>query len=199
MKKILLISGLCCILAGGAFAQKNPFFTIGPKIGINHSNILFDKSSPGKDGIQGYQAGAFMRLGILKTYIQPEAYYNFKSTSIAIDDGSGTTQFAGHIKFNQIDVPVLLGSKIVNAKIFNIRIFAGPMVSFLLKDENSIKNYDLNNYDFNNKIWGGQAGLGFDVGNVTVDLRYQTKLSRINKMISGPESMLHLSAGIKLF
>jgi hypothetical protein len=73
------------------------------------------------------------------------------------------------------------------------------MVSFLLKDENSTKNYDPNQYDFNNKIWGGQAGLGLDIGNITVDLRYQTKLSRISSMISGPESMLHLSAGIKLF
>ncbi|CAN5217130.1 hypothetical protein BH23BAC1_BH23BAC1_13770 [soil metagenome] len=199
MKKILLIGGLCCIIAGSAFAQKSPFFTVGPKIGINHSNILFNNSSPGKDGIQAYQAGAFVRFGFFKTYIQPEAYYNFKSTSIAIDDAGGSTNFAGHIKFNQIDVPVLLGSKIIDAKVFNIRFFAGPMVSFLLKDENSTKNYDPKNYDLNNKIWGGQAGLGFDIGNVTLDLRYQTKLSRISKLISGPESMLHVSAGIKLF
>jgi hypothetical protein len=199
MKKLSMMVVFCCLLAGSSFAQKNPFFTIGPKFGINYSNILSDRSSPDTDGILAYQAGAFARLGFMKTYVQPEAYYNFKSTSIAFDDGSGATNFSGQIRFNQIDVPVLLGSKIINAKIFNLRFFAGPMVSFLLKDENSTKNYDPNQYDFNNKIWGGQAGLGLDIGNITVDLRYQTKLSRISSMISGPESMLHLSAGIKLF
>lgn len=201
MKKILLTLIVVCIIATGSYAQKTPFFTAGPKIGTHHSNFLSKDHSFGKDGIQGYQAGAFMRIGFFKTYIQPEAYYNFKSTRLNINDHStdGSTGFSGQLKFNNIDVPLLIGTKLIDAKVFNLRFFAGPMVSFLLKDENSIQNYKPENYDFNNKIWGGQAGLGIDIGNVSLDFRYQSKLSKISDLVSGPGSAIHLSAGIKLF
>lgn len=200
MKKLLLVGFLCFALAGITKAQTGPVFTLGPKLGINHHNILADKSSVRKEGILGYQAGVFVRAGLLKTYIQPEAYYNFKSTTVMVNNTSdGSTSYAGNLKFHNLDVPVLLGSHIINAKAFNIRIFAGPMVSFLLKSEYSTGNYNPDNYDFKNKIWGGQAGIGFDIGNVTVDIRYQTKLSKINKLIPGTDSMLHFSAGFKLF
>lgn len=200
MKKLIFTLVLLCFIAVSSYAQKTPFFSVGPKVGTSHSNFLSKDHNFNKEGIQGYQAGAFVRLGIFKTYIQPEAYYNFKSTSIVIDNASeGATDFSGHLKFHNIDVPLLLGRKIIDAKIFNLRVFAGPMVSFLLKDENSVKNYNPENYDFNNKIWGGQAGLGMDIGNITLDIRYQSKLSKISSLISGPESSIHLSAGIKLF
>lgn len=201
MKNYILLFCMLCIFAGSSYAQKTPFFSVGPKIGTNHTNFLSKEHSFGKEGIQGYQAGAFLRLGIFKTYIQPEAYYNFKSTTFDINDNTpgGSTSVSGKFKFNNIDVPLLIGRKIIDAKVFNLRAYAGPMVSFLLKDENSNKNYNPENYDFNNKIWGGQAGIGVDVGNLTFDIRYQSKLSKISSFISGPESSIHLSAGIKLF
>lgn len=201
MKKVIFSLLIFCAISISSYAQKTPFFTVGPKIGIHHSNFLSKDHSFGKDGIQGYQAGAFVRLGIFKTYIQPEVYYNFKSTSLVIDDNpaSGATDFSGRLKFNNLDVPLLLGAKLLDAKVFNIRVYAGPMVSFLLKDENSVKNYNPENYDFKNKIWGGQAGIGVDIGNITLDFRYQSKLSRISSLLSGPESAIHLSAGLKLF
>ncbi|MDQ3393834.1 MAG: PorT family protein [Bacteroidota bacterium] len=201
MKKLFLSMVIICAFAISSFAQKTPFFSVGPKIGTNHSNFLSKNHEFGKDGILGYQAGAFLRLGFMKSYIQPEAYYNFKSTSLVIEDQNpgGTTDFSGQLKFNNIDVPILLGTKIFDAKVFNLRVFAGPMVSFLLRDENSSKNYNPDNYDFNNKIWGGQAGLGMDIGNVTLDFRYQSKMTNISSLLSGPASSIHLSAGIKLF
>ncbi|MDQ3534629.1 MAG: hypothetical protein M3421_03280, partial [Bacteroidota bacterium] len=82
MKKLIIILIISCFGLGSSYAQKVPFFSIGPKIGTHHSNFLSKNHSFGKDGIQGYQAGAFVRIGVLKTYIQPEAYYNFKSTNI---------------------------------------------------------------------------------------------------------------------
>lgn len=201
MKKYSLLIFSLFIFAGSSFAQKIPFFSVGPKVGTNHTNFLSKEHTFGKEGIQGYQAGAFLRLGMFKTYIQPEAYYKFKSTTFDINENSsgGSTNVSGQFKFHNIDVPLLIGRKIIDAKVFNLRAYAGPMVSFLLKDENSTKNYNPENYDFNNKIWGGQAGIGVDIGNLTFDVRYQSKLSKISSLISGPESSIHLSAGIKLF
>jgi hypothetical protein len=87
-----------------------------------------------------------------------------------------------------LDIPVLVGFKVINLKVINWRIMAGPMASILInskvKDENTfigpIKNSDISKLN-----WYVQAGTGLDVLFLTLDIRYQIGLNQMIKSAQG--------------
>ena len=174
MKKIVLALLLLITSVGMAQAQ----FTIGLKAGVSSSNV--DINDPkntlqqfkSTDAITGYHAGAFMRIKAAGILLQPEAILSSTGGKVEVTDGGITT--SEQFKFNRLDVPVLLG-----VSLFNIaRIQAGPVASVLVsgkfKDQR-LQDY-MNKYDL-----GWQAGIGFDIGNITTDLRYE----RVNREFTG--------------
>ena len=77
------------------------------------------------------------------------------------------------IKFTNIDLPVLVGVRL--AKVF--RINAGPVLTFRTSDNGNLGNtFDqyANDRDYFRKgLIGYQAGIGFDLGKLVLDLRYE--------------------------
>lgn len=198
MKKIIF-SGLLSLLSVAVFAQ-SPSFKLGLKTGVNLATL---KGNVGDENNRlGYQAGVWARIGATGFYLQPEAYIGSKGGEYGTIEQDGTTyQGSGKINFTTLDIPVLLGKKFGFEKL-NFRIMSGPVVSFVLNKEAS-ENYqvatDFDNYK--NQTIGLQSGAGVDIGNMSLDLRYEKGLTNIDKsgQYDQKQNLWHLSIGYKLW
>jgi len=147
-------------------SSKSNFFTFGPKVSVNFTNVNFSKDQK-TELLPGVDAGLFFRFSISRLYIQPEVNYVFKSTKFkdAWEEINTNVKYKTH----NIGVPVLVGLHAVNAKNFKLRIFAGPEVNIRLDD--NIKELG------SKELWssfkyGLQAGVGVDIWRFTVDASY---------------------------
>lgn len=164
MKKTLMTLSLLT-MAMVTFAAT---FDLGIKTGYNTSKISTDMSTIKADAKGGYNFGAFGRFGGEKFYLQPEFLYVVKNESFSI----GSAYDA--IKMKSIQVPVLLGLKLIDLKLASIRAFTGPAISFQTGYD-SDKSFK---YNFNNSTWDYQLGAGVDVLMFTFDIRYEWGLSK---------------------
>lgn len=202
MKKTILLSCLFVATTVAAFAQL-PSFTFGIKGGLNVSKLSADFAE--EENRLGYQVGAFARLGGLGLYVQPEAYLGSKGSKFiqVTQDNNNTVEANGKVNFTTLDIPVLLGTRI-GPKNFNIRFMGGPVVSFVVNKEttfNSAYNQATDFQNYKDQTWGAQLGAGVDVGNLTIDARYEAGLSNISRSdkYDQKQNLWHLSLGYKLF
>lgn len=201
MKKLILIYSFLFI-SGISYAQ----LSIGPKVGINSSKLILDDVVSGiNDGSRrvGFHIGAFGRADLGLLFVQPEIVYTSSRGEIDID-AFGITQIQEY-NFNQIDVPVMVGIKF--AQLF--RAYGGPVASFLIGadgNEGRFNNAVLRNY--NNATFGYQIGVGVDVGNLLLDLKYEDNLSKFGDAVNigtqrfavdQRQNQVILSLGVRLF
>jgi len=180
MRKTILTFTLMTLVLS-TFAQLP--FAIGIKGGINSTKITTDNYSVGNfnyanfksDAKSGYNLGVFARLGT-KVYLQPELLY-------CVRKGESTSGTANQkLDLKTIQVPILLGFKLIDLKLASIRAFTGPAMSFPMKSSKVTYEgvttglYDTENYKSN--IWDWQLGAGVDVGMITLDCRYEWGLSK---------------------
>jgi hypothetical protein len=193
MKKLFMMACLVLLSSAGAFAQ----FNLGLKAGLNYTTIKAQNNEFDENGILGYQAGVWARIGT-KLYLQPEIYLGTKGSKIEFESGGSNIDVKQ--KFTTLDVPLLLGTKFGTDKL-NFRIMAGPAFQFNLDEDNSAFNQAFNPdfYRYRDYVTNGQIGAGVDLGSLSVDLRYETSLQDINKDDGQRQSLLHLSVGYKLF
>ncbi|MBS1503257.1 MAG: PorT family protein [Bacteroidetes bacterium] len=193
MKKFLLSAALLIAVGLSAKAQ----FNLGIKGGVNFSHI--DADNFHNSSITGYQAGVFARVGGA-VYLQPEMYIS--SCGGDFDSYQNNTAYNAHIRFTNLDVPLLLGLRF-GPKNLNARVMAGPVYNYILsKSESFSDNLSSAFNDFghyNNSTLGYQAGAGVDIGNVTLDARYQGGLSHINSDFGQTQHLWAISVGFKFF
>ena len=167
MKKVVLIM-ILVLTPIFSFAQ----FNLGPKIGYNAATMKTDISDIKTDFMHGLQLGAFVRLGD-SWYIQPEIMYTQKGSIITLQDKDY------NIKNNTVDIPIILGYKLINAPQFGLSMQVGPVASILtdkgIQDIGDI----LENSEYEDLQWGVQAGVGVDFLMFTVDLRYEAGLNEV--------------------
>lgn len=181
---------VCVVLASSLFAQEQKTKserTLTPKIGIkggvNFSNLYVDnvKDENVKVGAVG---GLYTKIPVSKGLsIQPEILYNMKGAQVNYNSlfGSGKYRY----NFNYIEIPVSL---VINvAKKFNV--LAGGYSAFLtsakVKDVDANGNINgvttLNKDNFESFDYGLVGGLGFDIENTNIGLRYSYGLKNIGK------------------
>lgn len=175
MKKIIL-SALLISLSLAAFSQVLPSFQLGLKAGANLSKLSTDNTFS-SDNRAGYYAGLWTRIGAAGIHLQPELYLSGKNTTLEDDAGQ-----ENKVKFTSLDVPVLVGTKFGAAGV-GLRLNTGPVVSFVLSDDQSFGDAAGSVFkgDFKGQNFAWQFGAGLDIGNLGVDLRYETGLSKIGK------------------
>ena len=184
MKKFILIFALLLFTAGVSFGQ----FNFGIKVGYNASKLRTSFDSIKSSFNSGFHFGAFFRIGLgKKVYLQPEAYYTLQGGIFDNNLKNAVDNWKQKVTVGTLDVPVLIGFKIINLKVVNWRIMAGPMVSFVVNS--SVKNLSLTgpiqNADINKLNWYAQVGTGVDVLMLTLDLRYQLGLNQMIKSAKG--------------
>jgi hypothetical protein len=203
MKKLFV---LMVMIAGASQLMAQSTFTIGPRVGLNYTKITSgNQPNVDYDHIRTWSGGAFVRANLGKFYLQPEAYFNTRGSDLQIRQdpaNPASQQVNGRIRLSSLDTPFLIGYKLAEGKRkkSNFRIYGGPVASFVLKEkENDLKLLNENSYEFNKSNIGLQTGLGFDLGNLTFDARYETGLNRINSYFNQRANVFQLSVGFKLF
>ena len=171
MKKLAILL-LTVLISGGLYAQL-PSFGIKAAATASSINTADLASSFESNNLLGYQIGAFVRLGSGKLYLQPEFVYNHRSTKLVDFTGMDL-----NFDIGTIDVPVLVGFKLVDAKVFNLRAFVGPEASFATSATYSKDSASpIKLADFNELTWYMQAGVGVDLLFLTFDVRYEKGLN----------------------
>jgi len=192
MKKLTFLV-ILAVLTSVAHAQD--FFDAGLKAGLNTSKISTQISDYTPQTVNNYSFGAFARINLGRIYIQPEAYYNSKGGEY-IDKINLSTVNSFDLK--AVDVPALVGIKLINQKAFNLRILAGPVFSFVT--DKSVKG-QLSESALKDNFFGWQYGAGVDILFVTLDARmqsYSTDLYSTPNFDSKSGTFV-ISLGVKLF
>ena len=185
MKKIVLLFLVLFFSAGVTFGQ----FSFGLKIGYNASKLHSSLDSIKSSFNSGLHFGAFFRFG-KKVYLQPEAYYTLQGGIFQNNVTTTTNNWKQKVTVGTLDIPVLVGFKIIDLKLINWRIMAGPMVSFVInskvKDLTDSKLVGpVTTADIRKLNWYVQAGTGVDIAFFTLDVRYQVGLSQMISTAQG--------------
>lgn len=196
MKKLTIL----IVLAAFTFAGRaQGFLDAGLKVGMNTSKISTHMADYTPETVSSYQFGAFARINLGRIYIQPEAYSNSKKGKvISVNDLGISTINSFNLK--TVDVPVLLGLKIIDQKALNLRVLAGPTFSFATNE--SVKG-QLTEDNLKNSFFGWQYGVGVDFLFLSLDIR---KESFSNNLYDTPnfdfdtkKGTFMVSLGMKLF
>lgn len=193
MKKLFLSAILLAASTMVASAQLLPSIQFGLKAGANFSNLK--DVSVRSDTRTGLLGGVWARFGAAGVHFQPELYFTAK----------GSQGNDGESKFTTMDLPLLLGTRIGIGPIAG-RIQVGPVVSFVLDEENTfIENVgQVGNFgEYKNQNFALTGGVGVDISKLRADLRYEHGLSDVYKNNdddrNGRLKLWTLSIGYRLF
>ncbi|WP_316747722.1 porin family protein [Pedobacter gandavensis] len=196
MKKHFLLPAVAfMLLAGTAKSQDSSPIHVGLKAGANYNKLSI--SAPGISGkfAPGFSAGAFTRVDLGRAYVQGELLYSNKSGKL---DGNGAKDQKA--KWSGIDVPLVVGYKILNTAQMNLRVFGGAVYSYTLNDKTSVlKQLNPAFQGFKKSNVGYQAGAGIDLGKLTFDLRYERALTDIDKTFKSRPQSFQASVGFLIF
>lgn len=166
----ILFSIVFILFASTGFSQL--VFDLGIKAGFNTSNMSVESIVDiDSDAITKMHFGAFGRMGFGRMYIQPELYFSQKGGELS----SNLIKESGDFDYKNIDIPLLLGYKIIKGKVLDLHIMAGPLFSFLVDEPNYPHELDpyLDEEFFNRNLYGVQYGLGIDVLFLAIDARVE--------------------------
>lgn len=191
----LIVASLLLFVGSIAFAQGD-FFDLGVKAGLNTSKISVKADDYNDETVNKTSFGAFARLNLGRIYVQPEAYYSSKGGMIEKVGVSTINEF----NLKSVDIPVLLGFKVISKEVFNLRVMAGPMFSYLADKEVTGSYFTKDN--IKDSFMGWQYGAGIDLLMFTFDVRVESSSNIITDLPDFSDSKnktFLLSLGIKLF
>ena len=196
MKKLGLFLCAVALTIGVSQAQS---FNFGIKGGVTLNSLSYDQEA----GLQaeanpGFNVGAFFRLYIgEKFYLQPEVAYSFGKFNFDVNvkdviDGTITENAKESFEASKqgVSIPVLFGYRVLNLKVANLRVFAGP--EFMISTgnfEDLTADMQAIGQKFDASAFGvsGMAGIGVDALMLSLDLRYAYPFTN-NFVIGGEET-----------
>ncbi|MDP1727111.1 MAG: outer membrane beta-barrel protein [Bacteroidota bacterium] len=171
MKKLLTSIAFLSIVFY-ANAQELEF---GIKAGINTGKGSVSEIKSWSNDPQTFNSlngGVYGRLKVMLVglYVQPEVVLNSRSGVYKFSDATnGSISFEATNKALYVDVPVLLGLKML--KLF--RVYAGPNFQFLVNQETTFSNISggvlPTKKDLNKQNTGVQIGVGLDLWKLRLD------------------------------
>lgn len=177
--KQLQISILLLLFSTSLIAQ--PIFNLGIEGGIHSSKITANLNEYNSESISKAHIGAFARLGFGRVYVQPEAYFSSKGGELK----SSVPEIATQFDINSIDVPILLGVKVIKGGAANVRVMAGPVFSFITSSDISGDDLFSPQY-YEDNYFGYQYGVGVDLWNFFIDARIEHGTNNLYESQSDP-------------
>jgi hypothetical protein len=194
MRKITLLFALL-LSAGFVFGQ----ISLGPKVGFNTSELKTDLDGINSDLKNSFNFGVFLRVG-KKIYVQPEVNWLTRGGVFKSPSTSSLTPINQEIEMKTIEIPVLLGWRIINLGVGNIRLLAGPSASIVMDKTITVEKDNIadpiKDTDFEDLVWGVNVGAGVDILMFTLDVRYQLGL---NEVIQNVENLGDLNSKSNVF
>lgn len=201
MKKTFLLIAAALLIGSSVYAGGGFDLAIGPKVGYQTAKLSYQKEDIKAGFANSFTAGLFGRITIGRFYVQPEAMYFQTEKLFSLDVqnvGQGLLP-EENVNFTlntmNLQVPVLLGFKIIDLDLIALRVHAGPTANFTLasktlfdhtytltpNDGESITlNKDDQAFDTKSIAWGVQAGVGLDIlSRITLDVNYNFGISKI--------------------
>lgn len=184
----------CILLLFGATEinaqSNNPGPSFGIKGGVNLSQLYVDQPNVEDESMKvGVNFGIFGKIPISNFLaVQPEVLYSSAGSKVTYG-GSDLENVLGiepgEVRFNlnYVQVPIALA-----VNLGPVNVHAGPYLSYLLSAKiKDLKSSDLSSNDvatldtddFNKFDYGVMFGVGFDVKNVTLGVRYNYGLREI--------------------
>lgn len=160
-----------------------PQLRLGIKAGVNFSSLNTTNDANAKM-ITGINLGVFTKLPVSPMMaIQPELYVTTKGAAVSYNNlvVDGTANF--HL--NYIELPILL---VINLSP-NFNFHFGPYFSYLMsasaKNDSNVNLFNFESNlkvnDFNRFDTGVSAGLGIDIGGISLGARYSLGLLKVGK------------------
>lgn len=177
--RFLILSGLLLWITLPSQAQ----IQFGVKGGISTTDISVEELEvlrPGsgdrirlalEDARYGVHAGVMLRLPLGETFLlQPEVVFNSNTVEYEVDDLSpgGVGSVVLEEKFQYVDIPLLLG-----AKFGPFRLMAGPEGRVFVDSASDLFRFDDYDQTFENLEISFLGGVGLDLWNITLDVRYE--------------------------
>lgn len=165
---------------GQAAAQTRA--TLMPMVGLDIARVESDDETDNLSSRTGWLAGAALGIHVSPRFtIEPGVMYIFKGAKL--NDQTGTEQ--GTIAFKYIEVPVLAQIRFPGTPNFEPFLTAGPFMGFKMGcdfKETGGDSIDCEDDDIQTKSsdYGIVAGAGVDFGPITVAVRYDYGLAKID-------------------
>jgi hypothetical protein len=185
-------------------------FALGLRIGYNGNALTTNLDSIKSQFNNGFHVGIWSRIG-KRVYFAPEILYTLSGGVFTNEGNVSTTGWKQKINIGSLDVPLLVGFKIIHSKLITWRLEVGPEMSFVvgekIKDVNSVTG-PITSADISKANWYILAGTGIDVLFMSLDIRYQYGLNQmIQDVTQGTStysfdtknSLIAVSLGFKLF
>ncbi len=169
----------------------NAQFSFGIRGGINSSNIKLNDFDGGiyqldyARGALGFHIGAMAQIKLMSVFIQPELLFTRTKNDVSIktfnsiDFEWGEPVF-GEQRFNKIDIPVIAG-----VKLGPLKLQAGPVATMMLSSKLLDLPDDYNiGPEYSAVTLGYQAGVGLELANLLVDVKYEGNLSKLGNGVT---------------
>ena len=191
--KSSLVSILLFILPSIAFSQVNSNVKFGLKFGLHTYEVdkeqlnIFDKDNVEELGLvlenanYGIHGGLMLQINLGAIYLQPELLYNSNTVEFTLKDLTSNSPFEGikKEKYQYMDIPITMG-----ARLGPLRIGAGPVGHIFLQSTSDLLDLEGYSQDFKSMTLGWQGGIGLDILNAHLDVRYEGNFSNFGDHIS---------------
>jgi hypothetical protein len=190
---------LSLLFSGALMAQ--PIFNLGLKAGINNSKVTLKPSGYDSESVTKAHFGAFGRFGWGMVYLQPEVYYSAKGGRVIERDATAVDRVS-RFDFNNVDIPLLFGVRVLDGGMANLRAMAGPVFS-LMTSKKIEPEHLLNSQFYKDNYFGFQYGLGVDFRNLFLDARMEHGAGKLYQQpvhgINGRNQTFMITVGFKIF
>ena len=156
--RLFLLAVATGTLSISAVKAQGPKIEFGIKVGANLANLQTNLTE--NNWKVGYNAGVFARIGN-RWYFQPELAYR----KLQNDYKFQATEYTP--TFNQLNMPLLVGYKIINKEDIKFRLAIGPDLTYNLN-----KPVAPSSIDYNRAIVGAVLDAGVDFDNISIDLSF---------------------------
>lgn len=179
--KRLAVFTLVLLLILPATAQFNLGIRAGynSSLSVNNISSVFDGTynlnSVQNELWNNFQAGVFARVFMKKLYFEPALMYSLEKKELNFKDvATGNVTFDSIADIKTIDIPLILGLKVLDLKLANLRVFAGPKLRFNAGSTPSISQLNVSNIgaEVKKANLGLEIGAGVDVLMFALDFRY---------------------------
>lgn len=174
MKKILSITLLGAAILGSAqvtlAGKANLLFKVDSPSWQSIKGAAVDNlNSAGKDNV-GFNVGLSAKIDLpVSLFLMPEIYYTTFKSELDVPGANTTIE----VKSNRIDVPVLLGYKVLGD---NLGLFLGPVASYNLSTDNAYGDFVENAK--NEFTVGYQFGAQVKLQKLLLNARYEGAFSK---------------------
>lgn len=170
---IIMMSGIAARAGGGLRIVE-----LGVKGGLSSQSVKFvDAGKHSQYNLSanskvGYHLGLISRVNLPLFHIQTEMLYNHNAYDLNVVNKAGTSFSKSKVKINTLELPVLFGLRMLW-----FRFQIGPQ--FNLMTETKFSNAGtVTDVDVSKSTMSFVTGIGFDIGKLNLDVRYNGQFSR---------------------